>query len=281
MATFIFRYFKNSISHKSVCCFILRYRRLTICCTVSFFLLFGIQIASMIVGSVKLRHWSRIPVAKFHSVYLVYMILSWSFLAVLIIATMICMSSLLCLHLHIGMIVYNIRLRKANRQLEPLLDDISTENTCCCGCHRKHGKLCCPRCHHCCMGGELDEHRKRVNNSCCCNGCCPCCIDCCVDCCGDKLGDLPEGVTEQDIVYASPSHRVIYYPDPNAPAGIYMNHSTSSMEESFAGLNGVGQSLFRTTHPATVVRNDQNNNNSNNNNNKALDGNHHYMYVTR
>ena len=274
MATFIFRYFKNSISHKSICCSLMRYRRLTICCTVSFFLLFAIQIASMVVGSIKFNHWSHASQTKFHSVYLVYMVLSWSFLAALSIVTMVCMSFSFCLCLLIGMIIYHVRLRRANRQQEPFLEDITMDSTCCCGCHRRHGKPCCPRCHRCCMGGELDYHRQRVNNSCCCNGCCPCCIDCCVDCCGDKLRVLPEGVTEHDIVYISPSHRVIYSPDPNAPAGVSLNHSSSPIGESFAGLNGVGQSLFHaTTNATTASRNDHNTDNTIN----VVDDNCHYV----
>ena len=96
------------------------------------------------------------------------------------------------------------------------------------------------------MGGELDFQRKRVNNSCCCNGCCPCCIDCCVDCCGDKLMVLPEGVTERDIMYISPTHRVIYYPDPNAPAVMSTNsHSPGVEESSMEGLAGVGNANQR------------------------------------
>ena len=66
------------------------YRKLTVCSSLSFYLFFAIQLCSMIVGSAKYRKWSNIGTHKFHSIYLVYMILSWSFLGALIIVTMIC-----------------------------------------------------------------------------------------------------------------------------------------------------------------------------------------------
>ena len=68
-------------------------RKLTVCTSLSFYLLFAIQLCSMIVGSAKLRKWSHIVSHKFHSIYLVYVILSWSFLGTLIIVTMICWCS--------------------------------------------------------------------------------------------------------------------------------------------------------------------------------------------
>ena len=58
-----------------------------------------------------------------------------------------------------------------------------------------------------------------------------------MDCCGDKLTTLPEGVTDADIVYLTPTHRIIYQPDPNAPVTMSGDNAPA---ESLEGLAGVG-----------------------------------------
>ena len=135
------------------------------------------------------------------------------------------------------MIIYRVRVKRASTIEDPLLDDDMNTKNCCCCCHSKGEKECCSRCGHCCLGYESNPNRKRVNNSCCCDNCCACCIDCCVDCCGDKLKTLPEGVTDADIVYLTPTHRIIYQPDPNAPVTMSGDNATA---ESLEGIAGVG-----------------------------------------
>lgn len=61
-----------------------------------------------------------------------------------------------------------------------------------------------------------------------------------MDCCGDKLKTLPEGVSEADIVYASPNHRIIYQPDPNAPVTMTTHTSTTESLEGLAGVGALG-----------------------------------------
>lgn len=195
-------------------------RRLSLVNTISFYCLFAMQIVSMIIGSVKFHVWSNQPLHSFHSVYLVYFILCWCFLGMLLIVTLVCMIVEHC--------------RRRVKASSPLLDE-NEINSCCCCCHTQNGRECCGRCHHCCLGKELDSSRRRVNNSCCCDNCCPCCIDCCIDCCGDKNVPLPEGITVNDIVMVGPRHRVIYMPDPNAPVTL-SNTQTVPISE----LAGVG-----------------------------------------
>lgn len=154
------------------------------------------------------------------------------------------------------MIIYHVRVKCASAIKDPLLDDdVNTKNCCCC-CHSKGEKECCSRCGHCCLGYESNPNRKRINNSCCCNNCCACCIDCCVDCCGDKLTTLPEGVTDADIVYLTPTHRIIYQPDPNAPVTMSGDNAPAESLEGLAGVGAlsgrhyVGEQFFLMNRPA-------------------------------
>ncbi|KNB43634.1 hypothetical protein JH06_4115 [Blastocystis sp. subtype 4] len=196
MSSFTFRHFKNNISHK----------KLTVCSSLSFYLFFAIQLCSMIVGSAKYRKWSNIGTHKFHSIYLVYMILSWSFLGALIIVTMICM------------IIYLVRTKRASgSRNRVVVVAIRME--------RKSVVVAVAI-------AVLDTKWIRIGSVSTIHVAAITAV-----LVVSTVVVFPEGVTEADIVYASPSHRIIYQPDPNAPVTM-SNHPPTS--ESFEGLAGVG-----------------------------------------
>ena len=232
MGGYSFRHFRNNIAKKYVLNVRAPCRSLTVFSAISFYSLLALQVASLVVGSAKLPSWSLAPVSGLRVTYLVYLILSWSFLGILLIALLVCLyvSTQWC----VGMIVYGCYLRRLHDQ-EVILE--KTEKNCCCCCHTYRDRECCSRCGHCCTGYELDPTRQRINNSCCCDGCCSCCIDCCIDCCGERPVILPENISQADIVVMGPHHHVIYMPNPSAPATL---SSTPTPVETMAGMTGVG-----------------------------------------
>lgn len=65
-------------------------RGLTVCTTVSFFFLLAMQTASMVVGSAFFKTWTQPPIPRLKVTYLIYMVISWSFLASLLIVVLVC-----------------------------------------------------------------------------------------------------------------------------------------------------------------------------------------------
>ena len=131
---------------------------------------------------------------------LILMILEWVFFPLYMIVVITCEA------------VFKIRVKhfESDRALNSMADP-SHVPTCC--CQSEIGQEdCCHCCELCCTGYEVDPNRKRFNNSVCCDGCCNCCIDCCIECCGEANRPLPPGVTENDVVYITGNHRVVYMP---------------------------------------------------------------------
>lgn len=190
------------------------------------------QLASLIVGSAMFKKWSHASPSGFHATYLVYLILSWCFYGSLLIVILVCTFRFFLSS--IGFLVDCCRKRRSRKEEEPLIEDEGKK--CCCCCHSHSERECCSRCNRCCIGYEVDPSRERINNSCCCDHCCSCCIDCCIDCCGEKKVDLPEGLSDNDIVLVNNHHRVIYTPDPNAPVTMANNNQNINL----SGLAGVG-----------------------------------------
>ena len=91
MLNFTFRHFNSTIPRKLLLlqCFIVR--ALTICSSLSFGIMLCLQLASLIVGSAKLRSWGHCTIQAFRPTYLVYIILSWCFLGALLIVILVCM----------------------------------------------------------------------------------------------------------------------------------------------------------------------------------------------